>query len=626
MTPQSELEKAFGKIAIEQIKSNIERIISSYRHPWDIFTELIQNSTDAIVDEFGYENIEKGIIELSILPNDRILSIKDNGCGISDNYLSSVLVVGESLKRKNDSGRYGFMGFGLSFVAFQSKKFVIESFVNGTYSKRTYHDLYKFIYTNENIALISEEEINQTNVPELSDHDNGTVITITFPDEIPNEAREDDLKMAFKYAEKPQLIETILKTRTSVGTLDFIFGSKKHFNFFLTIDDETRIVQAGYLTHREIIKTLIPHEDRLYDIESEFSPLVKVTERLPLRQQNEARRVVLLDTAIENVQIGARNSLNARLYLIATSKDHLNDYNRKILEIDDRDKDNNSFFIENGLWLAIDGMPTGIRLDSYEHSKDLPFTAIIDVQDKRIRNDLDAGRKGISEYRKLQIINLVKQEFRKHNFYKYRQYVVGSYSRISDPLSDPKRGLREKFEQKECYHIPLTQQYFPPIEEQEVISLFTELCATGILKGYYLKALSGYEIYDGFYKYYLDYDPNVLLTNENTFGVHENTFARYGDSIQKDDVVIEYKTNLEMIYDNLHRNQKDLNHIDILVCWNIKSSDNEINDNGDILRTVDSYEKIYYGVTHELITGRRQQALPIIELRTIINTVFQLTI
>lgn len=43
---QNLLEEELSKQQLSQVRSNIERIISSYRHVWDIYTELLQNSAD----------------------------------------------------------------------------------------------------------------------------------------------------------------------------------------------------------------------------------------------------------------------------------------------------------------------------------------------------------------------------------------------------------------------------------------------------------------------------------------------------------------------------------------------------------------------------------------------------
>jgi hypothetical protein len=51
----------------------------------------------------------------------------------------------------------------------------------------------------------------------------------------------------------------------------------------------------------------------------------------------------------------------------------------------------------------------------FEHASYLPFTAIIDIQDQEVRKELDAGRKGISEYRVAQIRERMVGLFREYS-------------------------------------------------------------------------------------------------------------------------------------------------------------------------------------------------------------------
>ena len=77
------LKEELSKQEEEQIKSNINRIISSYRHVWDIYTELLQNSADAILEKHG-NNFEKGTVKLEINTDLRqiIISAFSNSPGI----------------------------------------------------------------------------------------------------------------------------------------------------------------------------------------------------------------------------------------------------------------------------------------------------------------------------------------------------------------------------------------------------------------------------------------------------------------------------------------------------------------------------------------------------------------
>ena len=78
----SELQKRFSQVESEKMRESIKRVMMSYKHPWDFYSELIQNSADAIIDNFGYSEISSGTIELEIFPNERKIIIYDNGIGI----------------------------------------------------------------------------------------------------------------------------------------------------------------------------------------------------------------------------------------------------------------------------------------------------------------------------------------------------------------------------------------------------------------------------------------------------------------------------------------------------------------------------------------------------------------
>ncbi len=166
------LKEELSKQEVGQIRSNIERIISSYRHVWDIYTELLQNSADAIIECFGEEKISQGKIQLEIEPNERKITIIDNGVGIEESEISKIIVTGKSLKRERNTGKFGFMGYGFTFVAFQSDYLKIESIKNGIKASRSYKNLYKFVYSSSDIPNSEEEETGYT--AQKTSESNGT--------------------------------------------------------------------------------------------------------------------------------------------------------------------------------------------------------------------------------------------------------------------------------------------------------------------------------------------------------------------------------------------------------------------------------------------------------------------
>lgn len=375
------------------------------------------------------------------------------------------------------------------------------------------------------------------------------------------------------------------------------------------------------MTIREVVNSVLNSEVQFYDRPTQYEKFVEATENLPTNTKEQVRKALVLDETIDHVEIGTRNPIQARIFISATSKSHINQYNERFRNEDGVSYD---FELEHGLWLAICGMPIGVCLDPFEHSNYLPYTVIVDIKDMSIRRELDAGRKGISAYRMKQIADAVLVILKELNFIKYRRYIVGGGdSRINNPLYDPKKEIAEKFRDKKWFDSVLTQKWFPPLEEQEVISLFVELVVQKFLIGYELKILSGYQVYDGLYEYQLDQNKEVEYSEKNRLGIHKNVFNANGGSLKKE-ILVEFKKELNDIYKDINSNKKDINHIDILVVWDVKYEEKENlqKEKGDILAKKDITTNVFYGVTHQLFGGSRQQPLPIIELKKILEMRF----
>jgi hypothetical protein len=517
MSSQNQLKKELSKQGTEITRNHIERIVSSYRHIWDIYTELLQNSADAIIEQFGEENIDQGLISLSIETNNRKITITDNGIGLEESEIARILVHGESLKRKRNKSKYGFMGFGFTFVAFQSSFLKIESIKNNLKSSRTYHDLYKFVYE-ESVLPQSEEENSEMTKQECK-QPNSTTITVIFPQEFPDGVIEESLLATFRIAQSPEVFEAVLRTRSIVGMLDPIFDpNKQNFQFDLKIDNKPfEKIKTKYLTVREIVTDSYGSDD-IFDRPTEYEEKIKMTESLKLNTKDSERKYLMLDEKIDNIKIGSKRPLEVRFLIYSTHISNIEAYNQRI--------NSSNFQLEQGIWLAISGMPLGICLDKFDDQNYCSYTVIVDIKNKQAGKELDAGRKGISAYRSKQLIDKVKDTLRENKFIQYRHYSMGGYGgRISDPFFNPHQKAAEKMQAKIKYtNILMTQQYFPLIEEQEVISLFVELVANKILKGYFLKFLSSNQVYDAQYEYFLKKSEDVEYSSTNELGIHTSIF------------------------------------------------------------------------------------------------------
>lgn len=326
---------------------------------------------------------------------------------------------------------------------------------------------------------------------------------------------------------------------------------------------------------------------------------------------------MLINGVYNYVEVGASPALKTKIYVVETSKNNLNEYTKKFNTEDTEQQE--KLEVENGIWLAIDGLPTS-------HPSYLPFTVVVDVS-KDLRNELDGGRKGITKYRKDQIIDKVKSLLKNEKFIDYRQYVSGTETRITTNGYDPRKELYNLLHQKQFFdQVELTQKYFPINNEQEVLTLFTELISKDYLKGFKQKVISSYEVYDGLFEYICEFGNKLLLEND-ALGLSKKVVDE--NSTIQEDVVIEFKTTFKLIFRDLQEAKKRLHDIDILVCWNVEFEKvNEyVENHGVVLKEADQSDNYYYGVTHELVGyGRNSSALPVIELKEIINKKFEINI
>lgn len=612
-----ELRESFSNLAIEQIRANVKRTIMSYRSPWDLYTELIQNSVDAIIDRFGYENINQGKISINFDTENREIIIRDNGIGINVSDISSILVMGESLKRKEGRGKYGFMGYGFTFVSFQTNYLKIESIHDGKKASRTYIDLYKFVFANDEIPL-SEEETSNVNELDTTE-ESGTFITLRFPNTFPSETLEKNIASTFHHVKCRSMLEYILRTKSAFGLSDSLFyPGVKLFSINVTVNGLKVPITSGHLTTKEMITREYP-QAQFYNINA-YKTFYEATEHLDASAKRQARKATLIDGIFSEVSVGVINPIKINVHVSMTSKAHLTTYSERFKNSDEYE----NLSVNNGIWLSIDGLPTGIRLDSLSHGSYLPFTVIVDVIDekKEIKNELDSGRKGITEYRVSQIVNTVKTLLNKEGFIKYREYVLGVDSRVSSEGFDAKRDLESRYSKKSEYDIDLIHRFFPIDNEQEVITLFTELISKEYLHGYFPLAVSGFDVYDGLYKYQTDFPQNFRLPHD-PLGISEHVINQYGQ--QEKIIIIEFKTFLKNIFRDIKEVKKRLADIDLLVCWSVEYE--KINEfvasEGIILKKVDQSINYMYGVTHEVLgLGRNANYLPIIELKTVLNEKF----
>jgi hypothetical protein len=479
-----ELSSFFADMEEGERCSNVERIVTSYRHPWDVYAELLQNSVDAIFEAkkglHAQDAAWRGKIEIVVDSEKCKITVADNGIGIPHDKIGQVIVLGRSLKRERHEGRYGFMGFGLTFVAFQTSYLLIESVHDGIKSARGYRNLYEYVFKHGSLP-----DAEKKPKPQPTAESRGTKIEIDFRHVELRQDRQADLDKLFGYADNAKLFECILRTKTAAGNSEFLFNRKPPCEIDITaaLNGKTYQIPFRYLGMLEILSALEVDEKQCYEY-SKFEQLIAITEHEAKMERERKRRVKAIRFAADSpLKVGERSPISASFYIFATSKDYINRYNEKILQIESDAPEG----VTNGAILSLDGMPTSIKLSSeskpWNHPSYLPFTVIIDAQS--LQSDLDAGRKGITSYRASQLLNEADRLLKEKKFLQYRRYVTDA-ALVPPIMSNAKDTMKETVDRDKRRNsaASLSQQWFPPLEEQEVIALFMELIGRERLDGY----------------------------------------------------------------------------------------------------------------------------------------------
>ena len=524
--------------ALREVKS----ILRDYRNFWDVYAETLQNSIDSInrryrllndstyylynnfrmnnplFDEHNYSG--KILIEVDVRNNK--ITIKDNGTGINLESIDEILLPKCSGKKMNYD--YGFKGYGLTFVSFISREFLIKSkyFTESDINKYEINGLFDWV-TNNNMNFPESEKEVVINDPEMDEWN--TIIEIRLEDNYETRfdavAALDLSKDILKSNDDIERFEYILRTKTAIGNTNMLFSKPPivPINIMLkVIFNDTNIVEKS-IPYKYYHPSM--HNEIAID-KYEFANYIT-----QMQSANFIRGFRGLTHPILNQSIGSRVPISCDIYLSAISSTRLGRIEDELglSEILDPGAK-----ISCGIYLSINGMPTGIRLDSWD-KKGGSFKRyyVIVNCDMNISNTLDSGRKGItSHYARLidekvqNLINTIKIG-NSDTFASYasRDLNIGrgnpnlgiTNSSFLNDVNTSKEEIQMDINNQNDL-VEKIKRYSPlcgiPHSEQEVIILFYSLLVNNVIKGYKTIYQAGSEkIYDSALSYTLD------LNNEN---------------------------------------------------------------------------------------------------------------
>lgn len=608
-------KEADSEIISAAQKREIKNILKSYVGMYDSFSELIQNAMDAVdkraVIENGSEYQKR--LWLTIDLSENSFSITDNGVGFNQKEFQSFLAPNISFKdegktRGNKGVGATYIGYGFDYLKFGTKGNGHE-FIGELIGGRDWVEDYKGIKTRP-VVNISDSDFDA-----FSELSRGSTFKIKFGGD---HTRPKDL--SWYSATTPEQWLYLLLIKTPLGSIDFLAGDNSRIKFDLTVikrngDKETVTDQeAKYIYPHNKIKASVALKDVLnvqkklieqgkdasaipnkYKKSNGLYEFFNTSEILALRGKDETYRELVEEYNIEAYGY----------FTYSTSVwDQFNDSLAKLRK---------GYRVhKGGLQLANNRMTQGELIA-------IPLTSNIGYQNQchivvHFKDaDPDLGRKGfqpelkeVAEKVSVAIVNRFKKW---KSLLKVDSGVKPDISKEIE-LHD---WIKEQEKHESEHPLSLSNKnFFAPINEisitsepqseQDVIVLFNQLIAGGVIRGIKLLATSQVKQYDGVYKFVVrdPLDNHVFDKEKNPLGVEEMHFSTEHISPPK---ILEYKYNLDALiheFESEYKNEKDIH---LAITWEMGDEWKKNYDATSFLDLENLHQRDFHGLTHVLDSG-----------------------
>lgn len=635
MAYPTELTTKFAVLADpeQSLRTQIDDIISSYNSPWDPLTELIQNSVDAINLRRSLEgaNFTTGKIKIVVDAAKATLTVEDNGAGIPKGYFDHLLIPGGTLKRNGNT--YGHKGLGFTYCAHVAKEIEVETTEIQTNESDHWKFTGGFDWVNDpsnapTLDLSVSPSIRTMQGP-------GTAVRVKFAVGVyeQNKANTAVLDKFFTWADDEKLLPFVIRTRTAIGQVFDLFGKTPSVDIEVNVEltNGGRSFDVPYKFFD--FYNFPPLSASAFGKASDYATNVYANPAVSNKVHYGIYHLFDSDKSKNppDLKVGTHHGgVKFEAYLYCCGKDNLatalGQYDSRL---------NNEFrylSFSTDVHLAIDGMPCGVPIDSWNNfgGFEQRYFCIVNT-DLSFGKVLDAGRKTITRHyvdlftEKIVELTKSKSYFPDVSFFQLAQQL---HHTTSSPTV-------QNVSQLIAYWSALpplpTQELLLsvlPDDELAVYLLFAELVGRGLLKGYKVKYVSASAPYDMALSFQVNLADLSQLNSSagggSVTGPGSALVQKHGkrNFIWEDNVsgrkhlVAECKVNgAELLVDvQARKTQKIFKDIDLLVCVSIDSA--QVSDKSGALHSVPLAAREFSGVTHKLLFSGHE--VQVIELSTVL--------
>lgn len=609
-------------------KRELKNILNSYVGWFDPFCELIQNSLDSI--EKKMDNCAKNYhpcISITLNLQNNSLIISDNGLGLDEQKFSQFLCPNISFKTPGKKNR-GHKGVGATYIAY--------GFNDVQVSTKTAS--FKAIGRMKDARNWLDDESPSGNPKMYSDHESGCMekdfenfetgvsIFLKF------DKKTHPADLSYYQVKTPLQWFNVLRVKTGLGAF---FENEKITITINVIDkngklDSDNFKGISYLWPEEFgskvacLKDIFDKQKKLFenskDIYSDLpSKLKNVTvlyetwdyQGLLELTKDKRHGFTLDEKEIEFI----------KKYEISLHASYVN--STRVWK--DFSEQNNfrasSLIIKGGIQICANNMPQGEIIQ-------IPLTKNIGRQNQihcvfHFDNcSADLGRKGfnsdITDIAKILARKIADGPFQKCRF--ALKPTTGTVASLKSKMliSNWKDSM---VEHESLNPLELLHEHFflpqrkiaitsIPTREQDVIALFHQLIAGGVIRGLRIMATNERTSYDGLYRVIIEepIENHLFHEQKNPLGILDENMPDELPIISAPQI-LEYKFNMDALIEDLSTGDKNSNDVDLLIVW---ESGREYEENYKITSLIDHDNlnlREYHGVTHmatNLNNGQRE--------------------
>ena len=611
---------------VNALKREIRNILKSYVGWYDPFGEVIQNAIDSVEkrsqnDEANYQ----ASIWIAINIKDNYLTVTDNGVGLDEQKFEQFLAPYFSFKSGNTRGRKGvgatYLAYGFNYIQVCTKTEDYNSVGKMIGAKDWVED--------ENPAANPKVVYDQSGPVDekFQEVDRGVSICVRFgKNTYPSDLKWIQTNNASSWMK-------ILRVKTALGAIN----PNPHIKIYLKVIDREGVItteeatKIEYLWTNQIttksacIKDIKKKKDELYEKGRNPDDLPSSLRNNEVIYDSWNHLELAKDLKLEEDDLEICNKYTPLVYcgyVFSTKKWEQFNNSLKVR--------NKQRILYGGIQIAANNMPQGELIQ-------IPLTRNIGRQNNahfliHFNNcEPDLGRKGfqneIVNFSKNVASKLVELVFKYHKCLKPTTGATGDLLR-EESIADWKN---EMIAHEKNNPIKLINKNFflptkaisitsVPTREQDVIALFNQLLAGGVIRGLRIMSTNERFTYDGLYRVIINEPTENHIYEEqiNPLGVLEEIVENYREKLPFNSFpkVLEYKYSLDGLIEDISSGIKNSNDIGLVVVW---KTGNLWKGNYKITSLLDRNNlnlRQYHGVTHtmtNLTTNQREMDLIVLE-------------